>query len=39
MLIFPGVTTDAVGLTMVAVVFILQFAAAKKGARLAAPAE
>ena len=39
MLIFPGVTTDAVGLTMVAVVLILQFAAAKKGARLAAPAE
>ena len=39
MLIFPGLTTDAIGLTLVAVVFILQFAAAKKGARLAAPAE
>ena len=39
MLIFPGLTTDAIGLTLVAVVFILQFAAVKKGAKLAASAE
>ena len=39
MLIFPGVTTDVIGVAMVALVFFLQFAAAKKTGQLPASAE
>ena len=39
MLIFPGVTTDVIGVAMVALVFFLQFAAVKKTGRLPASAE
>ncbi len=39
MLIFPGVTTDVIGVAMVALVFFLQFAAVKKTGQLPASAE
>ena len=39
MLIFPGVTTDVIGVAMVALVFVMQFAAAKKSGTLPNPAE
>ena len=39
MLIFPGVTTDVIGVAMVALVFFLQFAAVKKTGQLPASVE
>ena len=39
MLIFPGVTTDVIGVAMVALVFVMQLAAAKKSGTLPNPAE
>ena len=36
MLIFPGVTTDVIGVAMVVLVFAMQFAAAKKDNKLSA---
>ena len=39
MLIFPGVITDVIGIALVALVFVLQFAAVKKGGKLPAAAE
>ena len=39
MLIFPGVTTDIIGVTLVALVFVIQFASAKKIGKLTAAAE
>ena len=39
MLIFPGVTTDVMGVALVALVFVVQFAAAKKSVKLSASAE
>ena len=39
MLIFPGVTTDVMGVALVALVFFLQFAAVKKTGQLPASAE
>ena len=39
MLIFPGVTTDIIGVTLVALVFVIQLASAKKIGKLTAAAE